>query len=361
MSKEFKIYHFANYVGSETNGIDVVIKNLIKHQNVCVAGVRYHSEVHSLVADGKSVLFSRSIFRMISTLKNKRPSFVVLHSIFNPATWLIYFFLILFGIKYSIFPHSSLTRISQGKSRIKKIIARKLIVDRMIFDAEYVTFLNQEEKNNSLDICENYEIVSNGVDVINTSASKKAEKIFLYFGRYDVNHKGIDVLLEGILYSSEELRRRNYKFEFYGLVEKKEDFDFIINYISENKLDDIIDINGPIYDQDIKLGIMNKAKYFVLTSRYEGQPISCLEALASATPIIVTPGTNMLSVISESGAGFSTDLSSKHISDTLVRAMDVSDDEYLKLSSSARLYAINNFSWFNVATIHLRNYEKYSN
>ncbi|EEZ1117939.1 glycosyltransferase [Escherichia coli] len=348
-----EIIHIANYKGDAKNGIDIVLNNIVKHSRFTniiypLGCVNHQHKIHHAIEP--------SLLNIINRLRNKKQIFVVFHSIYSHKTAIIYLFVRLFKIRYCIFPHSSLTIESQKKSKIRKTFFKYLLLDRMINNSSYINFLNNEEVLNSYINKHTYEIVGNGVDL---GIRCKKENYISFLGRYDIIHKGIDVLLEALVISSNEIRNKSYKVIFRGVCEKRSDLEKIKKYITENKIDDFVDIGGPLTEISEKNEFLAKSKYYILTSRYEGLPITVLEALSNGTPVIITPGTNTTKIVTNNNLGYSAQMDPNSIAENIIKAINLNDREYLTISTECYNYAKKYLNWDNIVREHDNNYGKY--
>lgn len=130
----------------------------------------------------------------------------------------------------------------------------------------------------------NVEYIYNPVDLNAIRAKVSAAirpydaKYILYFGRLEEHSKNLTLLIES--YKISELRSKKVKLIIMG---KGEDYNYLTNYVSELDLEDHI-IFKP-YDPN-PFPYIRHALFTVLSSRYEGFPMSIIESLASGTPVV---------------------------------------------------------------------------
>ncbi|EJQ0185917.1 glycosyltransferase, partial [Escherichia coli] len=159
--------------------------------------------------------------------------------------------------------------------------------------------------------------------------------------------------------SSNEIRNKSYKVIFRGVCEKRSDLEKIKKYITENKIDDFVDIGGPLTEISEKNEFLAKSKYYILTSRYEGLPITVLEALSNGTPVIITPGTNTTKIVTNNNLGYSAQMDPNSIAENIIKAINLNDREYLTISTECYNYAKKYLNWDNIVREHDNNYGKY--
>ena len=85
------------------------------------------------------------------------------------------------------------------------------------------------------------------------------------------------------------------------------------------------------------LKIIHCAKALIMTSRYEGTPMSALESLALGTPIVSTPTDGLCDIIDDGVNGYISD--DDDILAERLKSIVLDDLLYLKLSDSAKILA----------------------
>ena len=87
----------------------------------------------------------------------------------------------------------------------------------------------------------------------------------------------------------------------------------------------------------------------LLTSRYEGFPMTILEAWSYGNPCLVTPGTNVADEIAINNLGWTVNLTADSIADGIKKALkdySVSRADYV---SRCKEYVCKNYSWKIIA------------
>ena len=125
--------------------------------------------------------------------------------------------------------------------------------------------------------------VNNIIETPQIRPISKDRKLHLLFLGAINNQKGIFDLAEVI---------NEHKHEWNGNlvlhVGGNQEVDRLLNYIRENKLNDIILYEGWV-ENEKKKQLLNQTDVFILPSYVEGLPISILEALSYGKPVITTP------------------------------------------------------------------------
>lgn len=244
------------------------------------------------------------------------------------------------GVPYVVSPRSSLVKKSIHKSWWKKILFIYGYGYPYLRKASALHFLTQEERANSImkDI-KNF-VVSNIVPACSSGGGRK-EKIIGYVGRYDLHHKGLDVFLKAVALAKNNLARNGWRVILHGPDFKhgKAQLDSIV---AKYELASIVSLNGSLHGQS-KNDFLSKVSVFFHTSRYEGQPQAVMEAMIRGCAIMVTPGTNMGSIVHEAACGAQVCLEPRAIANFLSE-LPADLVELLPHQERARSYAECHFS-----------------
>ncbi|MCX2792881.1 glycosyltransferase [Vibrio sp. Sgm 5] len=335
-----RVLHVVNYNGDSKNGVDVVIDNIIKHSD-------HEHEIFSLTK-------SDNLLDLLSNIS--KFDFAVIHTVYNPKSLIIMTALKMFNVSYSVFPHSSFTKESQKKSKLKKKIFN-LLLNVCVKNSAYINFLNKEEIENSIKHQTTSEIVGNGINYVNETFKK--DRYISFLSRYDLTHKGIDLLLQSIDVCSNELRNSGFKIVMHGVREFEHDYLSMINFVAEKEISDIVIINNEITCQNEKNRFLGESMFYILTSRYEGLPLTALESLACDTPLLITKQTNLSDIVNRYGVGFVCDLSVDSIAEMIKKAVVINDENYSSIQCRIGEVVSKELLWKSVVGKHDANYEKY--
>lgn len=152
---------------------------------------------------------------------------------------------------------------------------------------------------------------------------------FGYCGRFAVEHKGLDLMIEGFALYRRRGGRGALSLVGEGQVERLREI------VSAVGLDDVIALHGPKFEQE-KMNYLRTLDFFVHSSRYDGLPTGCLEAALEGLPLVVSRGSNLREKIIEwkAGVGLRSD-TVDGVADALAEAEATSLAEWEKMSRNA--------------------------
>ncbi len=293
----------------------------------------------------------------LSSLPNPfdKPNLVVFHEVYRPEFIKFAKVLLKAHIPYIIVPHGSLTCNAQKKKRLKKKVANIMFFNSFIRHAKAIQCLSQREADDTKFGSHKF-IETNGIQLpqIKKELFTNSGLRFLYIGRLDIFHKGLDLLLNAVKLIKEQLRNSQSKLVLYGLDEAGY-FKQLQKFIKENELSDLVYLNHEVIGINKEIEIL-KADCFIQTSRFEGMPMGILEALSYGLPCLVTSGTTLDKLIVDYNAGWACDTSVESIAETILQAIN----EKLLLnqkSHNARLLVEDRFEWDNIAKKTIEQYK----
>lgn len=177
-------------------------------------------------------------------------------------------------------------------------------------------------------------IPGSGVDLDKyKSTSISTENNFLFIGRL-LKEKGIEYYLEAA--KKTLLINPNCKFFIVGEHENRNE------YIDTNKLDEYLENENIIYygtvSPDEMPSIIDNSSCIVLPSYYrEGVPRSLLEAASMSKVIITTDNVGCKEVVDENINGYKCRIKdSTCLHNSMLKYIDLSDDEKIKMSQNSR-------------------------
>ena len=348
-----------NHLG---NGITSVVLELSKAQrlldhNVRVLNLRSNAmDIPEFMKCPDSNEFQKQLIEFI-------PDIVIFHGVFYKQIRKYSQILRTQNIPYIFEPHGAYSFKNYKKSQLKKLLFWNLYFKKALFNSKGLIFLNENERQNFAIDFKNLSsyIVPNGSyenqDFRLSNVKGNESVTFLYLSRIDINHKGLDILMEAIRLLEKDGELNNVCFKFYGPGHESDlrIFKGLIANMPEN-----ISYYGPIYG-DEKDSVIRNADIFILTSRYEGFPMSILEALSYGCPCLVSKGTNVAEIIEDFDAGWVVEsLNPIAVADMIKTAIKDYSKKYDSLRKNAKC-ASEEYLWDKIAKKSIEVYLKVLN
>ena len=343
------ILHIASINDDKSSGPNInVPKNVIYGNEIANVGLYNLRDSKLIMEIPKEKNFCRKKFKHISELPApfNCPDIVIFHGVYYIEYCHIAKWLRKNNIPYIIVPRCSMTTAAIKSHFLKKWIANLLFFSKFVAGANAVQFLTKNEyfesKRNFK--IKDYFVLGNGVELPKKHyvIKKRREFKILFIGRYDVYHKGLDVLLEAIEMDVDWFRKNNVTVELCG-SDIDDGLAFLKKNVSDKYLKDIVHILGPVFNKDKEDALLD-ADVFIHTSRLEGQPTSVIEAISYGIPVIVTPGTNVLDIVKKNGLGFASELDPRALFDSIKKAFSERNN-FPIISKREIIYAEKNFDW----------------
>lgn len=288
-------------------------------------------------------------------LRDHRPDIVHMHSVFVPKQASLADRLRALGIPYVITPHGGLIPAVQQRGRAKKSIYRRLIEGPRFMGAAAVGEVTPNGEGDVHAFVPRYRgpvrWIPNPVNAkLFDDACWKPDRDpqrLVFLGRFDVVHKGIDILVETARRTPEA------QFELYGNdhTPTKERLEGLRRSLPPN-----VAIRPPIFNQE-KVCALTSATMYIQMSRWEALSISILEAMYAGVPPVITETMSMAPIIREHDAGLVVPLDPARAAPLISAALN--DPAQLQnWSHNARRYARATFAPRPVAETYIRLYEE---
>jgi glycosyltransferase involved in cell wall biosynthesis len=331
------------------HAVTVVLPSEPDHASVQIA----QDEALKLFVAPKSKL--PVLGKLSALLKTDKPDIVHMHSVFVPQQSALASALTARRIPYIITPHGGLSEVVMNRGRLKKVAYRFLFERKRFARAAAVTVSNPSE---ILDVqrfvpgcVESAQVVFNPVDVPEqperVAPAAGARPQILFLGRLDVEHKGIDRLVEIArnhpegdyhLYGSEDSKTRAW-----------------LNKIKQN-LPANVYFHPPVYGQD-KFATLNAADFYVQASRWEGFPLSVAEAMEFAVPCAISETLGMTELFRSTRLALILEKDPARAAED-IRTLLADRDAVVALGQRGQAFARQNFLPSAVATHYLDVYRQ---
>lgn len=251
---------------------------------------------------------------------------------------------------YAVTPHGGWSsKVIAGRSAALKTVWIKLFERQLWQGAKFVQSLSPFESNEllALDGIAPIEYIPNGIEIpeVDLASGRPEPNTWLFLGRMAFEQKGLDLIIHAYHLAMKRDHDLPRLFmagpDFRGGLSKAQEL------VEALDLTEKIEILGPV-SEDVKRKMLSNAGVFIHTSRWEGLPMSIVEALAHGVPCVVTPETGLAEWVAQHNCGWSTFSDAQSISQTLVQI--ASDSRQIRdRSILARAAVAETFSWTTAA------------
>ena len=347
-----RILHVSSICNIKSNGVAVAISSYLKYESKYVDVAIYNLKT-DIEVEGIDC-FNFKNYNKISLLPNgyNKPDLVVFNEIYKKGYINLYKECLKNNIPYIVIPHGCLVKKAQKKKHLKKIIGNLLLFNKFIKKANCLQFLTEQELKESVLKNKNYIISGNGVSKPNY-VNKYTNNDLVYIGRYDINTKGLDLLVNVCKNNKDWFINNNVKIMLYGrnTDNNKEK----LNELISEDIKDIIILNDEIYNKE-KEEVLKNAYAFIQTSRHEGQPMGIIEALSVGLPCIVTYQTNFGEFVNKYNCGIGVNIDLDEIFEAI--KMMYNKDIRNICSNNALKYTNEIYDFDNVSKDCIEKYKK---
>ncbi|MCC7046253.1 MAG: glycosyltransferase [Alphaproteobacteria bacterium] len=163
---------------------------------------------------------------------------------------------------------------------------------------------------------------------------------FGFCGRYEVEHKGLDLLIEG--FAAYRKAGGKGQLELIGTGPARESLAVLAGRL---QLDESITVRGPAFGAE-KARALNTWDFFVMPSRFDVMPTAGLEAALFGLPLIVSAPTNLQDEVNRFGSGLPISaLSPAAVARALFQAEGLRAEEWARMSHAAFQMAASIGDW----------------
>lgn len=351
------VLHYASVSRNNASGVSVIVPQIMNSQTAFaqVGFYNYGKESFDTIQDVTRIsdFHSKDDYRTFPAPFNC-PDIVVFHSPFAiPRIVALAKILRKAGIPFIIVPHGCFSSFAMKKKWLKKRIARLVYMDRVVKASAGIQYLSEGEKNVSVYDKQSF-IVPNGIFVPEYVEKDRKEILEISFiGRKDLYHKGLDYLIEACGIAKDQLRDK-VRINIYGPASDQQAA-MICQLVTTHDVQDFVFDLPPVFGGE-KTKVYMDTDVFVLTSRFEGQPVAILEAWSNGVPTLVTPGTNVAEECSKNGCGWSVAPNAQAIAEKLIYLTN-NREKIAQSAKNAYCYVNKKYSWENIAKIYCAEYQ----
>jgi len=366
-----RVAHVAELLETSVSGVDRTVAGLVTHlERFGVMPEVWHvSNRYSSVQERRSgsvPVFELPAYQRMRSAVSRLPrstrrfirerrhqiDMLHLHSVFIPDNaWVAREA----RLPYVITPHGGYAaEVIHGRNWAAKTLWMRMVERKYVGNASLIHAVSPRELDElrARFRARSFVYAPNAIDLPTTPVAPGERMVgqrrrVVFLGRLAVEHKGLDVLVEGyarflrneadvdaeLIVAGPDFRSGLARLQRLAASLFPEDGPLFL---------------GPVFGRD-KDALLTSAYVFVHTSRWEGMPYAVLEALATGCPVLVTPATNLGGFVEEYGAGQVVDGTPEGISDGLKRLLGLSPEEYGQMCLSARRLAEERFTWPTVA------------
>lgn len=278
-----------------------------------------------------------------------------MHSVFMPEQWTLGEALTRVAIPFVVTPHGGFAPSSLTRSllkRVKKSVYSSLAERPRVANARGISAITSQEKAEICSFVPGFRgsivTISNAVDpsaLQHVTWSPGDTPKIIYLGRFDVQCKGIDVILD----IAQELGE--IEFHLYGPDDDRSLA--TIAEITPSRLKNVF-VHRPVFGAE-KAAVLADASLYIQMSRWEVFSISIAEAMYVGLPCVLASTMQLAPAFAENGLGLVVEPNPKRAAQLIRRAL-LNPSQLKQWSENARRFALANFHPTAVATRFLEFY-----
>lgn len=181
----------------------------------------------------------------------------------------------------------------------------------------------------------------------NQRTKEHLKNTFLFFGRFDIWQKGLDLMFEALAKNRILLEKLNYQVVIAGRASDSE-VNAVAELITNNGLEDTVQLEANVSNERRK-ELYASSTFFIHPSRVEGFARSMRDAVCAGIPVITTYDANASDLVLSEEIGWVSEFSVKNLTEVIEAAILVDDKVYSeKVNACADLK--NKYSSGNYAT-----------
>ena len=165
-----------------------------------------------------------------------------------------------------------------------------------------------------------------------------------WFGRYATDHKGLDLLVQGLALVDED-RRPHVRLRGYDYEGDQHRLQALVNSLG---LTDFVEVGSRV-DGDEKLQFIAEADAYVHPSRWECHSIALLEVLSAGTPCLVSSSIHIAQPLGEDGAAILVEPTAEAWADALVK---VAEFDFADVGRSSHAFLQSHFNEERIASTY---------
>ena len=248
------------------------------------------------------------------------------------------------GVPYLLTPHGAydpniFKRRPTSKRLWWTVFERRLVTRARVI---HVFFEEQRDELRQLGYTGAVVVAPNGLTIPDFETQPTRSSFLLWMGRFDIEIKGLDLLLYALasLPPGARPRTRLHGPDWRGGKQQ------VAKLVRDLGLADFVTIGPPLYGS-AKWEALRDCGLFIFPSRWEGQGLMALEAAGAAAPLIVTSTTSVGRHLAAAQAAILVEATVQSIAAGIIRGSGSSDAG--ELGARASQFVQERFSWPVVA------------
>lgn len=278
------------------------------------------------------------------------PQIVHFHSVFIPKQAELARRLKRAGIPFVITPHGGLSEHILRRDKLKKNLYSHLIEKPRVMRSSAISVVMPKEAEEVRKFVPEYRqlirFVPNPIDdnlFDETSRpNKTGRKKIVYLGRFDTEHKGIDILLDIARFVPQA------DFHLYGADDAKSRRS--LDALKKNQTCNVY-FHKPVYGAE-KIRVLQSADLYLQTSRWEVFGISIAEAMALGTPCAIAETLFIAELFRREKMGIVLNKDAKKAADEIIKLLR-DENALANYAVKAVKYAAENFAARSVAAQYI--------
>ena len=325
-----------NQIVSTGNTEGQILRNSDKISELKAAGIEFNYSV-SRWQNNYGLGSFISLMKTITSMP--KPDLVVLHQIYSFSTILGYWYAKRYGIPYAVKPHGSLTKYHESDSRIIKILAKKVIISKILLESNVIIVTCESEKADlatalqfkafNLPYGSNVQAQVARDQLISQSPDGNLRIVFS--GRFD-KKKNLPLLIKSLPQVLDKFPELILDIAGSGSAKEVND---VHQLVSSLQLEPNIRFHGWI-DAERMQQLLTASNLLVLPSENENFAIVVAEALSLGIPCVVSQFVGTADIVAKHLAGeIIDDLTPASIAEGIIKVLQGDGAAYRKAAFQA--------------------------
>lgn len=291
---------------------------------------------------------------------------LVLHGTYNPLTVAMKRLAVKAGIPYIFIPHDPYPPALRRHHAVRKWVFWRLFERDLILHAQAVQLLDSSHERylRELGCTTPVEVIPNGCEPQNLSRlpvdavvpGERKTPRFLYLGRVDRNHKGLDLLIKGFALWAGNSGAEGVQASLVMTGKDWGDRTELEELARQRGVEAHAVFTGERSEHSME--ILGEADVVVLASRFDGFGLCIVEAMLAGRPVLVSREAGVASHVENAGAGWLIDPNPESIRAGIAEALR-QKDKWAEMGARGREYVLGQLTWAHAARRSLEIYRRH--